>query len=47
MAELSLHATRVYVRLVGLVVKATALRAEGPRFKSCLRRDFSGVESYQ
>ena len=28
--------------LAGLVVKASALRAEDPRFKSCLRQDFSG-----
>ena len=34
-------------RLVGLVVKASASRAEDPGFKSRLRRDFSGVESYQ
>ena len=34
-------------RLVGLVVKASALRAEDPGFKSRLRRDFFGVESYQ
>ena len=37
-------------RLVGLVVKASASRAEDPGFKSLesrLRRDFSGVESYQ
>ena len=34
-------------RLVGLVVKASALRAENPRFESRLRRDFLGVESYQ
>ena len=34
-------------RLVGLVVKASASRAEGPGFKSRLRRDFFGVESYQ
>ena len=34
-------------RLVGLVVKASASRAEGPGFESRLRRDFSGVESYQ
>ena len=27
-------------RLVGLVVKASASRAEGPGFESCLRRDF-------
>ena len=34
-------------RLVGLVVKAAASRAEGPGFESRLRRDFFGVESYQ
>ena len=34
-------------RLVGLVVKASASREEDPRFESRLRRDFSGVESYQ
>ena len=34
-------------RLVGLVVKASASRAEGPGFESRLRRDFYGVESYQ
>ena len=34
-------------RLVGLVVKASASRAEDPGFDSRLRRDFSGVESYQ
>ena len=34
-------------RLVGLVVKACASRAEDPGFKSHLRRDFSGSESYQ
>ena len=33
-------------RLVGLVVKASASRVEDPGFKSRLRRDFSGVESY-
>ena len=30
-------------RLVGLVVKASASRAEDPGFESCLRRDFSGL----
>ena len=30
-------------RLVGLVVKASASRAEGPGFESGLRRDFFGV----
>ena len=34
-------------RLVGLVVKASASRAEDPGFESRLRRDFSGFESYQ
>ena len=33
-------------RLVGLVVKASASRAEDPGFESRLRRDFFGVESY-
>ena len=32
---------------VRLVVKASASRAEDPGFESRLRRDFSGVESYQ
>ena len=32
-------------RLVGLVVKASASRAEDPGFESRLRRDFSQVES--
>ena len=34
-------------RLVGLVVKASASRAEGPGFESHLRRDFFKVKSYQ
>ena len=34
-------------RLVGLVVRASASRAEDLGFKSRLRRDFSGVKSYQ
>ena len=34
-------------RLVGLVVKASASRAEDSGFESRLSRDFSGVESYQ
>ena len=34
-------------RLVGLVVKASVSRAEDPEFKSRLRQDFFGVESYQ
>ena len=33
-------------RLVGLVVKASASRAEDPGFESRLGRDFFGVESY-
>ena len=33
--------------LVGLVVKASASRAEDPGFDSRLRRDFFRVESYQ
>ena len=32
---------------VGLVVKESASRAEDTGFESHLRRDFSGVESYQ
>ena len=34
-------------RLVGLVVKASASRAEGPGFESRLRRDFFRAKSYQ
>ena len=34
-------------RLVGLVVKASSSRAEGPGFESCWRWDFFGVESNQ
>ena len=34
-------------RFVGLVVKASASRAEDPGFESRLRRDFFQVESYQ
>ena len=34
-------------RLVGLVVKVSASRAEDPGFESRLRRDFFGVKSYQ
>ena len=33
--------------LIGLVVKASASRAEGPGFESRIRRGFFGVESYQ
>ena len=34
-------------RLVGLVVEASASRAEDPGLESRLRRGISGVESYQ
>ena len=34
-------------RFVGLVVKASASRAEDPGFESRLHREFSGVEPYQ
>ena len=34
-------------RLVGLVVKASASKAEDPGFESRLLRDFSGKELYQ
>ena len=44
---LSLHPSPSEDRLVGLVVKVSASRAEGPGFESRLRRDFFGVESYQ
>ena len=33
--------------VVGLVVKASASRAEDPGFESRLQRNFFGVESYQ
>ena len=46
-AECSAVLYRFMDRLVGLVVKASASRAEDPRFKSLLCRDFFGVESYQ
>ena len=42
-----LSVLRPFDHLVGLVVKASASRAEGPGFESRLRRDFFGVESYQ
>ena len=32
----------LHYRLAGLMVKASASRAEDPRFESCWRRDFSG-----
>ena len=34
-------------RLVGLVVKTSASRAQDPGFESRVRREFFGVESYQ
>ena len=34
-------------RLIGLVVKASALGAEDPGFEFRLRQDFFSVESYQ
>ena len=37
----------LFTALVGLVVKASASKVEDPGFESGLRRDFSGVESYQ
>ena len=43
----SQHLSQLCHRLVGLVVKASASRAEGPGFDSRLHRDFFGVESYQ
>ena len=36
-----------WYRHVGLVVKASASRAEDPGFECCLRRDFFEVESLQ
>ena len=39
--------TKLEHRLVGLVVKASASRAEDPGFEYRLRWDFFGVESYQ
>ena len=44
--QLSFGALWLY-RLVGLVVKVSASRAEDPGLGSRLRRDFFGVESYQ
>ena len=42
---LHVHTVRSRHRLVGLVVKASASRAEDPGFESRLRQDFLGVES--
>ena len=44
---LSVGTTTLMDCLVGLVVKASASRAEDPGFESRLRRDFFGVESYR
>ena len=38
------HYSVILPSIVGLVVKASASRAEDPGFESRLRRDFSGVE---
>ena len=43
----SVRASTLRDRLVGLVVKVSASRAEDPGFESRLRPDISGVESYQ
>ena len=40
-------ALSVVDRLVGIVVKAPATRAEDLGYESCLHRDFSRVESHQ
>ena len=45
--ETSLLYSLAHIGLVGLVVKASAWRAEDPEFESRLHRDFSRVESYQ
>ena len=47
--QLSIERIQAYTsnHLVGLVVKASASRAEGHGFESRLRMDFFGVESYQ
>ena len=37
----------ILYRLVGLVVKASASKADDPGFEFRLCRDFSGVKSYQ
>ena len=42
-----LHLPLLYHCLLGLVVKVSASTAEDPGFKSRVRQDFSGVESYQ
>ena len=50
MRQFSLHlkpSRYLWDSLVGLVVKASASRAEDPGFESRLCRDFYGVESYQ
>ena len=45
--EAAVEICSVTDRLFGPVVKAYASRIEDPGFESRLRRDFSGVESYQ
>ena len=37
----------VYMYVAVLLTGQSASSAKDPGFKSCLRRDFSGVESYQ
>ena len=46
-SDLRICSSEGALRLLGLVVKASAPKAEGPEFESRFRRDFSGVESYQ
>ena len=46
-ANVEVWCSATWDRLVGLVVKASAPRAEDTGFESRLRRDFSGAESYQ
>ena len=43
----AVHKHLLRYRLVGLVVKASASRADDPGFESRLSRDFFGVQSYQ
>ena len=47
LATMHVVTSRLRDRLVGLVVKASPSRAEDPGFESRLRRDLSGIESYQ
>ena len=41
--SLSLSVCLCLYRLIAQVVKASARKAEGPEFESCLRWDFSGL----